>query len=196
VRIYLAARYPRREELCGYRSELEARGHQVTSRWLDGPAQVLPDGTALGAQRESRFEADDPREAATRALFARRDLADIDAAELLIAFTEDPALPSPPGAARGGRHADLGYATGRGMPVIVCGPRENLFCHLPQVTWFPGWAEFLAAHDDGSLPALLLAANTARLELKPLSSGRIRSMLAGHAELPACEDEQTRGARP
>lgn len=36
MKIYLAARYGRREELAGYRKELEAEGHIVTSRWLRG----------------------------------------------------------------------------------------------------------------------------------------------------------------
>jgi hypothetical protein len=164
MRIYLAARYPRREELCGYRDQLAVRGHQVTSRWLAGENQLTADGGVLGAQGEAWFESGAPQAARTRVLYARRNLADIGAAQLFLAFTEDLAAGIPPGAARGGRHAELGYAIGRPMPVAVAGPRENLFCHLPEVTWFPGWAGFLAACDDGSLPALLLAANTARLE--------------------------------
>ena len=43
MKIYLAARYSRREELCGYRSELEAIGHTVTSRWLNGKPQREPE---------------------------------------------------------------------------------------------------------------------------------------------------------
>ena len=165
MRIYLAARYPRRAELCVYRDQLTARGHQVTSRWLAGENQLTADGGVLGAQGEAWFESGAPQAAETRVLYARRNLADIDAAELFTAFTEDPAGEPPPGAARGGRHAELGYALCLPRPVAVIGPRENLFCHLPQVTWFPAWDRFLAAcDDDGSLPALLLAANIARLE--------------------------------
>jgi hypothetical protein len=168
MRIYLAARYPRREELCGYRGDLEARGHLVTSRWLAGNEQVTANGTALGAQGETWFESGHPRAAQTRALFARRDLEDINAAELFIAFTEDLAAGIPPGAARGGRNVELGYALARPMPVVVCGPRENLFCHLPEVLHYPDWAGFLEACGTGLLATGLLAAllttNIARLE--------------------------------
>jgi hypothetical protein len=39
-RVYLAARYSRREELCRYADDLRAIGHTITSRWLDGNHQV------------------------------------------------------------------------------------------------------------------------------------------------------------
>jgi len=41
VKVYLAARYSRGPELVGYRSELRAAGHVVTSRWLNGPGSPL-----------------------------------------------------------------------------------------------------------------------------------------------------------
>lgn len=37
MRIYLAARYSRREELLGYRDDLHAAGHVVTARWVVVP---------------------------------------------------------------------------------------------------------------------------------------------------------------
>ena len=36
MKIYLAAKYSRMEELREYRNQLIALGHTVTSRWLDG----------------------------------------------------------------------------------------------------------------------------------------------------------------
>ncbi len=42
VRIYLAARYGRIEELRGYAEELRAMGYVVEARWLDGGMHGLP----------------------------------------------------------------------------------------------------------------------------------------------------------
>lgn len=118
MKIYLAARYSRREELCGYRTQLEALGHVVTSRWLNGNHQVDDRGLSVeGAQTE-------------RVRFATEDRDDVLSAEVLIAFTEAPRSSN----SRGGRHVELGIALGtRSMAVIVVGPRENVFCCLPEV---------------------------------------------------------------
>ena len=37
---YLAARYSRREELCGYRADLQRLGIEVPARWLNGSHQL------------------------------------------------------------------------------------------------------------------------------------------------------------
>lgn len=153
MRIYLAAQYARRLELCGYRDDLEYRGHVVTSRWLAGDHQIGADGRILGEQGETWFEGTSPSAAETRVLFARHDLEDITAADMLITFTEDPALAPAPGSARGGRHVELGYALGiralsrRSFPVAVVGPRENLFCWLPEIRYRETWAGFLNEMD-------------------------------------------------
>src|SRR3712207_4744657 len=113
MKVYLASRYSRREELRGYREELIAAGIDVTSRWLiedhewvGTPDEVLPVdvGRRLGEE----------------------DLADIRAADLVVAFTEPPrSTPS-----RGGRHVELGYALALRIPILLVGPRENVFCCL------------------------------------------------------------------
>ena len=118
MKIYLAARYSRREELCGYRSQLEALGHTVTSRWLNGNHQVDDQGLSVEAKR------------AERERFAIEDRDDVLAANVLIAFTEIPRSSN----SRGGRHVELGIAIGtQRMAVIVVGPRENVFCCLPDL---------------------------------------------------------------
>lgn len=112
---YLASRYSRREEMLGVRDVLEALGHNVTSRWLDGSHQGDPDDTvAMHA-------------------FAREDFLDIARSDVLIAFTETPREPS---TNRGGRHVELGIALALGrnpLGTIVCGPVENAFCMLADV---------------------------------------------------------------
>ena len=126
MKIYLASRYSRREELCVYRAALQAIGHEVTSRWLNGAHQIAPDGSPLNAEREKQFEDMSDRSGAElRQACLQEDMADVEAADLLIAFTEQPRAD---GGSRGGRHVELGLALALGKQIIVVGPRENLFC--------------------------------------------------------------------
>jgi len=78
MKIYLASRYSRREELCGYRDDLEYLGHTVTSRWLDGNHQVDDRGLSTEAKSEERLR------------FACEDWEDLKSAEVCISFTEPP----------------------------------------------------------------------------------------------------------
>jgi hypothetical protein len=141
---YLAARYTRRLELCGYRSDLAMLGHQVPARWLNGSHQLDNEGRPLGETGELMFEIGDPAADRHRQKFAQDDYDDVVAADRLIAFTEQPRS----GNSRGGRHVELGIALGRGIPVTVIGPRENVFCWLPQVRHYDTWIEFLTTDPD------------------------------------------------
>jgi hypothetical protein len=143
MNIYLAARYSRRLELCGYRAELVAAGHSVPARWLNGSHQLNNEGMPIGDDGEALVEAaSQSAEAAAplREKFATEDRDDVLAADVLIAFTEVPRSSN----SRGGRHVELGIAIGAGIPVIVVGPRENVFCHLPEVTHYETWTECLS----------------------------------------------------
>jgi len=134
VRIYLAARYSRREELCGYRSQLEALGHTVTSRWLNGNHQIDDKGLSVEAAQNERER------------FATEDFTDVLSAHVLIAFTEQPRSSN----SRGGRHVELGIALGsRRMAVIVVGPRENVFCCLPSIFVCDRFEECLSVIGSG-----------------------------------------------
>lgn len=137
-KIYLAARYSRRVELCGYRADLEALGIEVTSRWLNGSHQLDNQGIPITDDGERRFEAGDPSVDHLRAHFATEDVADVLAAEVLVAFTEEPRVAN----SRGGRHVELGIALASGKHVVVIGPRENVFCWLPQVEHHADWPSF------------------------------------------------------
>lgn len=124
---YLAPRFARREEMQGYKAELEAQGHTVYGTWIDDPYPAT-EGRILG----------DPVLGAELAL---DDLREISKADTMIAFTELPGVhPN-----RGGRHVELGIALARDMRVIVVGPRENVFHCLPDIAVYATWAEFLAA---------------------------------------------------
>lgn len=133
MRIYLAARYSRREELLGYRTDLEAAGHLVTSRWLAGAHQWDP--LAAGIESPETAMETIPIEAVR---FATDDVEDVAAAELLIAFTERPRANL---ASRGGRHVELGLALAWGKPVVIVGPRENVFCTLPGIIHHDTWPD-------------------------------------------------------
>ena len=105
LKIYLAASWSRREEMRDVRVKLEGEGHVVTSRWLD------------------------EKEGEPKAVAARADLDDIDASDVLLAFTENADV----GYQTGGRHVELGYALAKRIPVILVGLRENVFHHLGHI---------------------------------------------------------------
>jgi nucleoside 2-deoxyribosyltransferase len=111
VNVYLAARYSRRLELCGYADELRGYGLTVTSRWLEGNHQAENDQLHRGAEAER---------------FAAEDLEDLRDACVLVAFSEVPRTTS----SRGGRHVEFGYAMALDIPILVVGPREHVFCCL------------------------------------------------------------------
>ncbi len=154
-RVYLAARYSKRELLCGYRAEVEALGATVTSRWLNGDHQLNDKGQPIYEDGTLMLDADGSVQApdAARRRFATEDADDVIRASVLIAFTEEPRQTR----SRGGRHVELGMALGllaaREMVedtslhycgpamkrVIVIGPRENVFTWLPEVEWAPSW---------------------------------------------------------
>lgn len=125
MKIYLAARYSRRDELNRYATELASYGHEITSRWLAGNHQIDDQGLSVEAKAEER----------TR--FAQEDYDDLCAADCCIAFTEPPRSTN----SRGGRHVEFGIALARSQWVIVVGPRENVFHCLPHVEVFATWED-------------------------------------------------------
>ena len=139
MNVYLAARYSRRLELCGYRSQLQDMGHVVPAVWLDGEHQISDVGTPIGETGEALVEGNEGQAAKLREKFACDDLRDVLACDLLIAFTEEPR--SQAGRGRGGRHVEMGIAIGTSKPVWIVGPRENIFHWLRNVRQFDTWAE-------------------------------------------------------
>lgn len=129
MRIYLAARYSRRLELCEYREQLRALGHEVTSRWLNGEHRAI-DLTASPEERSG---------------FAIEDLEDLYLADMVISFTEPPDNPY----SRGGRHVEFGFAIGCDKKLAVVGYQENVFHCLPEVRFCQTWEEFVSSTDKG-----------------------------------------------
>jgi nucleoside 2-deoxyribosyltransferase len=127
-RIYLAAPYPRKEEIKVYRDELVALGFEVTSNWLEEKHAA---NVALHEVSEVLSER-----------YAESDLLDVDRADVVISFTEAPGTQY----SRGGRHVEFGYALARGKEVWIVGPVENIFHYLvPKTQVYPSWVALLAA---------------------------------------------------
>lgn len=106
MKIYVAARYARREEvLRDVVPILEADGHEVTSRWL------------CKDTKPSRGEAD-------------ICLEDIRRSDAVLVLTEAMWYRATTG---GGRWFEAGYAHALEMRVIFVGPPEIVFCYLGNV---------------------------------------------------------------
>lgn len=119
-KVYLAARYGRKDELLEYASDL--LHFYCTSRWL-----VV----------HERAASDELPSSAEQLLWATEDLQDIEEADIVICFTEKKDSKY----SRGGRHVEAGFAIASGKPVICVGPAENIFYALPQVTLVENWLE-------------------------------------------------------
>jgi len=141
MKVYLAGRYDRRLELCGYADELRREGHTVDCRWLLGTHQLHPSPEIVDIPNDSI-----PMEAAP---FAQDDVEDIFKADTFIVFSERPDSHSK----RGGRHVEFGIAlslrrfTSRQPPMrlVVIGPRENVFHCLPEIEVYGDWASFMSS---------------------------------------------------
>lgn len=143
--IYLASRYSRRRELCAYRDALQVLGYHVTSRWLNGSHQFSNDGKPIDETGEALIENGTCDEAAgLRREFALEDVRDVQAADVVVSFTEPPRSNH----SRGGRHVEFGMAHAMGKRLIVVGYQENLFHFLPEVEFAATWGAALALLEE------------------------------------------------
>ena len=124
MKIYLAARYSRRLEMGRYAQQLENIGHEITSRW------IREDHESKAAYDVETAQLSIPVESG--GVFARKDIEDIQAADVVISFTEYPNQPT----LRGGRHVEFGMAYAWNKHVFLVGPRENVFHTLGAVHHF------------------------------------------------------------
>jgi nucleoside 2-deoxyribosyltransferase len=125
MKLYLAGRYPRRDEFRALLPLLEFAGVEITSRWLTETERLDHNMGDHSIQFYRKT--------------ARIDLDDIDAADGILFFSENPKVGIP----RGGRHVEFGYALATGKMMIVIGDYENIFHYLPQVIHYPDLEAFL-----------------------------------------------------
>lgn len=109
MKIYLAARWSRREEMVEVRRQLENLGATITARWLTDP----------------EHRGGDAKSQAFNAMLANHDREDLGAADMVVYFG--------PGGSRGGCHVEFGMALALGKRVVHVGPLENVFTWLPEV---------------------------------------------------------------
>lgn len=143
LKVYLAGPFAWRDRLHNHARELRSLGVQVGCRWLTEPGDLTGEVDKLS-----------PEYCATTAAM---DLEDIAMCNTFILFTlsdeelENPAL-SRKALARGGRHAEFGYACALRLlnafmaggvftapRMIVCGPKENIFHSFDPVKQFDNW---------------------------------------------------------
>lgn len=126
MKIYLASRYSRRNQMREFANELAGLGHTVTSRWIDTDFPIAEAGQSAAAPPELREK------------YAQIDLEDIDAADMLVNFAE-----APGSGGRGGRHVEFGYALAKNKQMVVIGYYEHIFCHHPAVRFYSSHWNFL-----------------------------------------------------
>lgn len=124
MKLYLAAMYAWMEKMREEREKYRARGHVVTSQWIDGVGPEM-----------------------TRDAAATMDLSDLEEADALVLYT----LPVGTAFTSGGRMVELGYAVGRGKMIYLVGERENVFCHLKAIQVFSSTEDLL--YHLGDVPA-------------------------------------------
>ena len=127
MKVYLAAQYPRRNEMRTVAALLLANNIEVTSHWI---LESLPLDTQLHDVTAHKL-----------LQFAVQDRLDIDEADALVLFSEDPNAGLP----RGTHHTEFGYAMGLGKRLIVIGGPENVFHYFPEVVHYASLGDFLDA---------------------------------------------------
>ena len=116
MKIYIAARYSRKEAALTLSQQLSKRGYVITSTWTIEPESPNVQLTDVSPGTLERY--------------AIRDVAEIDAADVFLLMSDPPTEAHP----RGGKHVEFGYAYAKGKRCIVYGPQENIFHTLPDIT--------------------------------------------------------------
>ena len=127
-KIYLAAQFARREELRAYAALLRGAGFETTSTWLDTT-------NLINGKMSNNSDDDNARRAV-------QDIVDVERADGVLFFSEDPLVGIP----RGARHVEFGYALAQGKELAIIGGRENVFhWMLPDWAFYGSVEEFIAA---------------------------------------------------
>jgi hypothetical protein len=134
VKLYLAARYSSKDTMRKFAEELERRGVEITSRWLQEEFSSDTKLTDLDSVDWMPY--------------AKIDIEDIRRSTAMLFFAEDPDNQPP----RGGRHVEFGFAIALGITIFVAGGKENLFHYLPEVKHYRTFSEFVRKEINGVYP--------------------------------------------
>ena len=127
--IYLAGPFGTKIEMRQRRSALLARGFTVNARWIDEDQFTSDSKPSDVGEAPS---ADYLRQ------YAEIDLADAKACDWFVVFPGQGA----------GHHTELGVALALNKPIIVIGPKNNIFHYLPDVYHLDTWADFLTELEE------------------------------------------------
>jgi len=131
AKIYVAASAPKLTEAKQVAAKLKMAGHEVTSRWLLGAADLYTGARGEQSKIEHGIKC------------AQEDFEDVTAANVLVQLTGDTET-------KGGRHSELGIALHKNNLCIIIGPREQVFHYHPRV--------FLARDVEEALNLITVAA--------------------------------------
>jgi nucleoside 2-deoxyribosyltransferase len=130
MKFYLAASFTKKASMRAAKNVLEALGHEVTSRWIEGQETIpVPDNQTACIES------------------AIRDMHDINEADTVLVFSDKPST-------TGGYFWEIGYAYGIRKKIVVIGPIRNIFMYLPNIMHFEDWNIFLVSLGDGNLKHL------------------------------------------
>lgn len=121
---YIAANYPRREEIHERVKQLEALGWKNNASWVKGENEEVKTDEITNDMRRA---------------WAEQDCEEIDDSDTIIICDDAE------GINRGGFMWEFGYAYRDGMRCIIIGQRRNVFAYLPYVSWYETWTDFLDA---------------------------------------------------
>lgn len=113
MKIYLAARYDRKEEVAKMAVWLASLGFEMTCTWVKRETSLYDD--VMGTEEGT--------------LNALLDVEDVGRSDILVLLAEEPGN----GSSRGGRHVEFGMAVALGLQLVVLGAKENIFHCLPYV---------------------------------------------------------------
>lgn len=118
MKLYLASRWGRKQEMAQLTNYLRMWNQEVTSHWVDEPK--------MDQEEDGSYVEDWHPDEEIAAEVARRDLRAIASSTHLVLFTDRSRS-----GVTGGRHWEAGFALAHPMvKVIVVGPRTNPFCYL------------------------------------------------------------------
>ncbi len=118
MKIYLASRWGRKNEMAQLANYLKIWGQSVTSRWIDEPK--------MDQKEDGNYTEDWHPDSDVAIDVARRDLRSIAGSSHLVLFTDRSRS-----GVTGGRHCEFGFALAHPFVLtIVVGPRTNPFHYL------------------------------------------------------------------
>lgn len=130
IKIYVAAKWGRREDAASTARDLRAAGFLIVSSWHDGPE----DWEGVPTPEQMRT-------------IAVKDYVEVTTCDIVLSLTEEP------GALQkyGSRHVEFGMGYALGKVCILLGPRELMFHHLPEVRRFDTIDDFILSYDTKAL---------------------------------------------